>query len=823
VGIHDDVTHLSLDYDQALDIEPDSVTRAVFWGLGSDGTVGANKNTIKIIGEETDAFAQGYFVYDSKKSGARTISHLRFGPEPIHSSYLIRRANFVAVHQFGFFERFDVLEPAAPGATLLINTPYPPEETWQHIPRPVQRQILDKQLDVHVINAYQVAHEIGLGTRINTIMQTCFFALQGVLPKDEAVARIKDAIRKSYGKRGEPVVRMNFAAVDAALGHLHALPGASASDGPELPPVVAEDAPAFVKSVTAPMIAGRGDDLAVSALPVDGTYPSATARFEKRNLAQEVPVWDPDICIQCGKCVLVCPHAAIRAKVVEPAALAGAPDGFLASDTRWRELPGLQYTLQVAVEDCNGCELCVEACPAKDKSNVAHKAIDMAPQLPIKDQGKRWWNFFLTLPEYPRTDSLRFNNVKNVQLLEPLFEFSGACAGCGETPYLKLVSQLFGDRSVVANATGCSSIYGGNLPTTPWATNREGRGPAWSNSLFEDNAEFGLGMRLTIDKQVEYARELLKRLHPRITADSMRLPVEAEQSIVNGAEGDLVNALLDADQTDDAGIAAQRARVAELKRRLQGMDGGDARDLLSLADVLVERTVWIVGGDGWAYDIGYGGLDHVLASGRNVNVLVLDTEVYSNTGGQSSKATSLAAVAKFAAGGKRTPKKDLGRIAMQYGYVYVAQVAMGASDAQTVRAFIEAESYRGPSLIIAYSHCIEHGIDMAKGLEQQKSASLSGYWPLYRFDPRLAKQGKNPFQLDSRPPKISFRDYALAENRYRMLKHASPDDAERLLAEAQEAVTERWQSYERLANAPAPVKPGTDAGERETAEKGAER
>ncbi len=799
VGIKDDVTHLSLDYDADLDIEPDDVTRAVFWGLGSDGTVGANKNSIKIIGEETDGFAQGYFVYDSKKAGARTVSHLRFGPEPIRSTYLIRRANFVAVHQFGFFERVDVLENAARGATLLINSPYAPEETWKHIPEPAQRQILDKQLDLHVINAYEVARDLGLGNRINTIMQTCFFAISGVLPKDEAVQRIKDAIRKTYGKRGEAVVRMNFAAVDAALDHLHALPRPAVVDGPAMPPVVPDDAPDFVRNVTAEMIAGRGEELAVSALPVDGTYPSGTTRFEKRNLAQEVPAWDPEICIQCGKCVLVCPHAVIRAKVVEPSALAAAPDGFLSTDARWRELPDLRYTLQVAVEDCTGCSMCVEVCPAKDKSRVGHKAIDMVPQLPLKEAGVRHWDFFLELPEYPRSDSLKFNNVKNVQVLEPLFEFSGACAGCGETPYLKLVSQLFGDRSIIANATGCSSIYGGNLPTTPWAVNREGRGPAWSNSLFEDNAEFGLGMRLTLDKQAEYARELLKRLHSRISADSMQPPVDEAQFGVQGAESDLVSALLEAEQLDDAGIEAQRARVAELKRRLAGMNGPEAKDLLSLADVLVRRNVWIIGGDGWAYDIGYGGLDHVLASGRDVNVLVLDTEVYSNTGGQSSKATSLGAVAKFAAGGKRTPKKDLGLIAMQYGYVYVAQIAMGANDAQTVRALLEAESFPGPSLVIAYSHCIAHGIDMAKGMEQQKNASLSGYWPLYRFDPRVAAQGKNPFQLDSRAPKMAFKDYALAENRYRMLRQTSPDDADRLLEEAQQAVHARWAMFERMA------------------------
>ncbi len=797
IGIHDDLTHLSLPFDAELDIEPDDVTRAVFWGLGSDGTVGANKNSIKIIGEETDAHAQGYFVYDSKKAGARTVSHLRFGPDPIHSTYLIRSANFVAVHQFGFFERVDVLENAAPGATLLINTPYGVDDTWAHLPATAQRQIRDKGLEVYVVNANEVARELGLGTRINTIMQTCFFAISGVLPPDEAIQRIKDAIRKTYGKRGEAVVRMNFAAVDASVEHLHRMAAPDEVEGPAMPPVVPPDAPEFVRNVTAEIIAGRGDALAVSALPDDGTYPSGTTRYEKRNLAVDIPVWDPEVCIQCGKCVLVCPHAVIRAKVVEPEALEGAPEGFLASDARWRELEGQRYTLQVSPEDCTGCTLCVEVCPAKDKTNVGRKAINMEPQAPLREQGRKHWDFFLDLPEHPRFDGIRFNNVKNVQLLEPLFEFSGACAGCGETPYLKLVSQLFGDRSVIANATGCSSIYGGNLPTTPWAKNREGRGPAWSNSLFEDNAEFGLGMRLTLDKQVEYASELLRKLHGRVGADTTRGAAGDDE--VNGAGTDLVTALLEADQTDEEGIARQRVRVAELKRRLEGVDNPEARDLLSLAEVLVRRDVWIIGGDGWAYDIGYGGLDHVLASGRNVNVLVLDTEVYSNTGGQASKATGLGAVAKFAAGGKRTPKKDLGLMAMQYGYVYVAQVAMGANDAHTVRALLEAEAYDGPSLIIAYSHCIAHGIDMAKGMEQQKNAALSGYWPLYRFDPRLAEDGKNPFQLDSRPPKLAFKDYALAENRYRLLRQTNPEQADALLDEAQDAVTRHWATYERLA------------------------
>ncbi|GIV77592.1 pyruvate:ferredoxin (flavodoxin) oxidoreductase [Litorilinea aerophila] len=788
VGIVDDVTHTSIDYDPNFDIEPDDVVRAVFWGLGSDGTVSANKNSIKIIGEETPNYAQGYFVYDSKKSGARTVSHLRFGPRPIRSTYLIRRANFVAVHQFGFLQKFNVLEPAAPGATFLLNAPFGPDEVWDQLPRPVQEQIIQKRLKFYVIDAYKVAAELGLGVRINTIMQTCFFAISGVLPREEAIAQIKQAIRKTYGKRGEVIVRKNFAAVDAALAHLHqvSVPDRATSTI-EMPPVVPEEAPQFVKTVTAPMLAGEGDLLPVSALPVDGTYPSATTRWEKRNIALEVPVWDPDICIQCGKCVLVCPHAVIRSKVVDESELANAPEGFLSADARWRELAGKKYTLQVAVEDCTGCSLCVEVCPAKDKRAVGRKAINMEPQLPLREQGRRHWDFFLQLPEQPHVDTLRFNNVKNVQLLQPLFEFSGACAGCGETPYLKLMSQLFGDRTIIANATGCSSIYGGNLPTTPWAVNREGRGPAWSNSLFEDNAEFGLGMRLTLDKQAEYAAELVQRLR-HVIGD------------------ELADGLLQSEQADEAEIQAQRARVEVLKQKLTGLTDGplaaEARDLLSLADKLVRKSVWIVGGDGWAYDIGYGGLDHVLASGRNVNILVLDTEVYSNTGGQSSKATPLGAVAKFAAGGKATAKKDLGLMAMSYGNVYVAQVAMGANDAHTVRAFLEAESYPGPSLIIAYSHCIAHGINMAKGMEQQRLATESGYWPLYRYDPRRKAEGKNPLQLDSKAPRIPLKDYAYNENRYRMLTQTDPEAAERLLQAAQEAVWERWRRYEELARSP---------------------
>jgi pyruvate-ferredoxin/flavodoxin oxidoreductase len=783
VGIHDDVTHTSLEYDPFLDIEPEDVVRAVFWGLGSDGTVGANKNSIKIIGSSTDNYAQGYFVYDSKKSGARTISHLRFGPKPIRSTCLIRSANFVAVHQFGFMKRYNVLESAIPGATFLLNSPYGPEEVWGQLPRPVQEQIIEKQLKFYVIDAYEVARDLGLGGRINTIMQACFFAISGVLPRDQAIDKIKEAIKKTYGKRGDLIVRQNFDAVDAAQANLYEVPVSTQADSTiVIPPVVSPLAPEFVQNVTAKMMAGEGDLLPVSALPVDGTYPSATTQWEKRNIAQEVPIWDPDVCIQCGKCVMVCPHAVIRSKILDDEQVAQAPDGFMVADARWRELPDKKYTLQVAVEDCTGCQLCVEVCPAKNKRSVGRKAINMAPHLEVDslESGRENWAFFSSLPETPQDNGLRFNNVKNVQLLEPLFEFSGACAGCGETPYLKLLSQLFGDRTIIANATGCSSIYGGNLPTTPWAVNSKGRGPAWSNSLFEDNAEFGLGMRVTLDTQVVYASELVGHLRDQI-----------------GPE--LADELLAAEQVDNAQIEAQRIRVEALKDRLSTLESGPARDLLSLADKLVKKTVWIVGGDGWAYDIGYGGLDHVLASGRNVNVLVLDTEVYSNTGGQASKATPLGAVAKFAAGGKPTPKKDLGLMAMSYGSIYVASVAMGANDRQTLNAFIEAESYDGPSLIIAYSHCIAHGINMAKGMDQQKMAVDSGYWPLYRFDPRQKEADKNALHLDSKAPRIPLREYAYNENRYRMLLQTDPEGAERLMVNAQQAVWDRWHRYEELA------------------------
>jgi pyruvate-ferredoxin/flavodoxin oxidoreductase len=781
VGILDDVTFNSLPYDPNFTTEAKDQVRALFWGLGADGTVSANKNSIKIIGEETPNYAQGYFVYDSKKSGAMTVSHLRFGAEPIKSTYLIQRANFIAVHQFNFFERYQILDAAEEGATLLLNSPFEATEVWDRLPRSVQEQIIAKKIKVYSINAYQVAKENQLGNRTNTIMQTCFFAISGVLPREEAIVKIKESIRKTYGKRGEPVVRQNFAAVDSALEHLHevAVPACVTSTF-EIPPAVSSAAPEFVQQVTAEIIAGRGDTLPVSAFPVDGTYPVATAQWEKRNIAQEVPVWEPDICIECGKCMLVCPHSTIRAKVVQQEDLANAPAGFKTMPAKWRELPDYRYTIQVAVEDCTGCQLCVEVCPAKDKSNVSRKALNMAPQLPLRDNERINWDYFLTLPEVSRNNGLTFRSVKDVQLLQPLFEFSGACSGCGETPYIKLLTQLFGDRAIIANATGCSSIYGGNLPTTPYTTNPQGRGPAWSNSLFEDNAEFGLGMRLSFDHQQAYAKQLVEKYREMIGDD-------------------LATGLLNGNQETQEGVDAKRQLIEQLKSKLNGRGETKARDLLGVADALVKKSVWIVGGDGWAYDIGYGGLDHVLASGQDVNILVLDTEVYSNTGGQASKATPLGAVAKFAAGGKPTVKKDLGMTAMRYGNVYIAQIAMGANDTHTVKAFLEAEAHRGPSLIIAYSQCIAHGIDMAKGMHQQKLAVESGYWPLYRFNPALEEEGKNPFQLDSHDPKIRLEDYIYTEGRYRMLQRSDPAAAKTLLAQAQKSVKRRWAQYKRLA------------------------
>jgi len=780
VGINDDVTHTSIEYDPSFSIEDDKTVRAIFFGLGADGTVGANKNSIKIIGEETENYAQGFFNYDSKKSGAKTNSHLRFGPKPINAPYLISQANFVACHQSTFIEQIDMLKFAVPGAVFLLNSIYDPDEVWDHLPVEVQTDIIEKDLQFYVIDGYEVAKKTGMGTRINTIMQTCFFAISGVLPKDEAIQAIKVAIKKTYGKRGEAVVQKNFAAVDEALAHMHKVevPEKATSTEHRHKPVP-ENSPAFVKDVIGTIISGHGDDLPVSAMPVDGTFPTATTQWEKRNITLEIPVWEPDLCIQCGKCAFVCPHATIRQKVYDPALLENAPETFKSIDAKYREFPGTKYTIQIAPEDCTGCKMCVEVCPAKDKSQVGRKAINMAEQPPLREQEAENWDFFLSLPDPDRT-AMKLSTIKNSQLLDPLFEFSGACAGCGETPYVKLASQLFGDRMVIANATGCSSIYGGNLPTTPYAVNIDGRGPAWNNSLFEDNAEFGMGFRLTIDKQNEYARELLTQLSDTIG-------------------GQLVEELLNADMTDEAGIKAQRERVEILKGKLKGVDSNKAKDLLTLADVLVKKSVWVFGGDGWAYDIGYGGLDHVLASGRNINVLVLDTQVYSNTGGQSSKATPRAAVAKFAAKGKDTPRKDLGMIAMSYGYIYVAQVAMGSSDIQTLRAFIEADAYDGPSLILAYSHCIAHGIDMSKGLTQQKMAVQSGIWPLYRYNPTLIAEGKNPLKLDSKAPSIPVSEYAYNETRYRMLLQSDETRAEALMKLAQKDVQSRWQLYEQMA------------------------
>jgi pyruvate-ferredoxin/flavodoxin oxidoreductase len=781
VGITDDVTHTSLEYDPDFNIETPDITRAVFWGLGADGTVGANKNSIKIIGEETDNYAQGYFVYDSKKSGGNTISHLRFGPKPIRAPYLISHAQFVGCHQFNFVERFDVLKFAMQGGVFLLNSLYGPDEVWDYLPREMQEVILKKKLRFFVINAYEVAKNTGMGVRINTIMQTCFFAISGVLPRKEAISQIKKSIKKTYSKFGEATVNKNYLAVDQTVANLHEvnLTGKSATSTITRRPHVPEQAPEFVRNVLGKIIGLEGDDLPVSVFPVDGTYPSGTTQWEKRNISLEVPEWVPDLCIQCGKCVFVCPHSVIRAKIYEPQYLNQAPAAFKSLDAKFKEFPDTKYTIQVSVEDCTGCGLCIEACPAKDKTEVGRKALNLVEQPPIREQERLNWEFFQSLPVVDRS-LLNIRTLKNSQLLEPLFEFSLACTGCGETPYVKLLTQLFGDRLMVANATGCSSIYGGNLPTTPWTVNQDGRGPSWSNSLFEDNAEFGFGFRLTLDKQIEYARELLPQL-----ANLLGEP--------------LVTGLLNADQSNEAGIKEQRERVALLKSRLQGVKDPRARDMLSLADVLVRKSVWIVGGDGWAYDIGYGGLDHVIAMGRKVNLLVLDTEVYSNTGGQSSKATPRAAVAKFAANGKGIPRKDLGLIAMSYGYVYVAQVAMGASDQQTLNAFLEADAYDGPSMIIAYSHCINHGFDMRKGLEQQKLAVQSGFWPLYRYNPGMVNEGKNPLIIDSKDPSIPLEQYVYNETRYRMLLQSDEQRAETLLKLAQQDVKSRWELYKQMA------------------------
>ena len=786
VGIVDDVTHLSLAVDDDFrPSRPDAEVQALFFGLGSDGTVGATKASVKIIGEHTDRWAQGYFVFDSKKSGSSTVSHLRFGPEPITSTYLVEDADFVACHQFGLLEGMRVLDRARPGATFLLNCPFPPDDAWEHLPRSIQEQIVAKGIELWVIDAYRVARDAGMGTRINTVMQPCFFQLAGVLPPDEAIGHIKASIESTYGRRGRAMVERNFAAVDQSLAELRPVPvpasvGAVAALLPEA--TITGDAPPFVQRVTARLLAGDGDLLPVSALPVDGTFPTGTARYEKRAIATEIPIWDPEICIDCAKCAIVCPHAAIRMKVYAPDALQGAPATFLSKDFRSKDLPGHRLTIQVAPDDCTGCGVCVDVCPAKDKREVRHKAINMAPADDHRDIERPNWGFFSSIPPLDRS-LLPHDTAKGSQVLEPLFEFSGACAGCGETPYLKLLSQLFGDRIVVANATGCSSIYGGNLPTTPWTVGADGRGPAWTNSLFEDNAEFGLGLRLGLEAQMGQAAVLVGRLATTLGDD-------------------LAADLLGSDQSTEQAIVAQRRRIEVAKAALAGpVTAGDpdARHLLSLVDSLADQGVWIVGGDGWAYDIGFGGLDHVLASGRNVNILVLDTEVYSNTGGQASKATPRAAVAKFAASGKASGKKDLGAIARAYGNVYVAQISMGANDRQATKAFLEAASWPGPSLLIAYSTCIAHGIDMSKSMTHQHDAVRSGYWPLYRYHPSV-EDGGHPFRLDSKRPSIPLRGFAATETRFAVLARTHPEQAEHLQALAQADIDERWHYYEQLAD-----------------------
>jgi pyruvate-ferredoxin/flavodoxin oxidoreductase len=794
IGINDDVSFTSLDFDPNFSTEPDHVVRAMFYGLGSDGTVGANKNSIKIIGEGTENYAQGYFVYDSKKSGSMTVSHLRFGPQLIRSTYLIDQANFIGCHHWGFIERIDILKAAAPGATLLLNSPYEAETVWQHLPIKVKQQIIDKNLKVYAINASQVAKNSGMGRRINTIMQVCFFALAGVLPQEEAIAKIKQAIEKTYGKKGAEVVRMNLQAVDNTLDNLHEIEIPLVETGKLLDveniseTSLPTGAPDFVENILGKIMLWEGDDLPVSALPADGTFPIGTAKWEKRNVAEEIPVWDENVCVQCGKCVMVCPHASIRAKAYPAEFLTNAPATFKSTNTKDKDFATQKFTIQVAPEDCTGCSICVNVCPAKNKAEPTRKAINMSPQLPIREQERENWDFFLSLPN-PDRRKLKLNQIRQQQLQEPLFEFSGACAGCGETPYLKLLTQLFGDRSLIANATGCSSIYGGNLPTTPWSQNRDGRGPAWSNSLFEDNAEFGFGYRLSLDKQTEFAAELLQQFSSEL--------------------GDnLVTDILKAEQKTEADIWEQRERVATVKQKLNEIlattsetnQKSKIENLQSLADYLVKKSVWIVGGDGWAYDIDFDGIDHVLASGKNVNILVMDTEVYSNTGGQSSKATPKAAVAKFAASGKPAPKKDLGLIAMTYGNVYVASVALGARDEHTLKAFLEAEAFDGPSLIIAYSHCIAHGIDMTTGLNQQKALVDSGRWLLYRYNPALQAQGKNPLQLDMKAPSESVEKSMYQENRFKMLTKSKPEIAKQLLEQAQAEVNARWEMYQYLAN-----------------------
>jgi pyruvate-ferredoxin/flavodoxin oxidoreductase len=783
IGINDDVSHTSLSYDPDFSTEDPKTVRALFYGLGSDGTVGANKNSIKIIGHETPNYAQGYFVYDSKKSGSMTTSHLRFGPNPIRSSYLITKASFVACHNFSFLEKMDAVAAAQPGAVFLLNSTYSADEVWDHLPKTMQSEILRKKIQFYVIDAYTVAQKAGMGRRINTVMQTCFFAISGVLPREEAIEQIKKSIKKTYGKRGDAVVNKNFAAVDAALAHLEKvkLPDAATSSF-DIVPAFSDKAPEFVFKVLGQIASGKGDDLPVSAFPPGGAFPTATTQWEKRNIALSIPVWDKDQCIQCGKCVMVCPHAVIRSKIYSAELGAKAPATFKWAKPKWKGHEDERFTLQIAPEDCTGCGLCVETCPSKNKADASRKAINMELQEPLRESERENWNFFLSLPEVDRS-TLSRTQVKDLQLLQPLFEFSGACAGCGETAYVKLLTQLFGDRLCIANATGCSSIYGGNLPTTPYSVNKDGRGPTWANSLFEDNAEFGFGMRTAFDQQKEFAELLVTRLAPAIGDD-------------------LVKALLSASQKTETEINEQRERVVALKQKLAGNDSSDARNLSAIADALVRRSVWVLGGDGWAYDIGYGGLDHVLASGKNVNVLVLNTEVYSNTGGQMSKATPRGAIAKFAAGGKLNRKKDLAMEAVSYGSIYVAQVALGANDSHVAKAFEEAEAYQGPSLIIAYASCISHGYDLTHGLEQQKLAVQSGYWPLIRYNPDLTEQGKNPFQLDSKAPSIPLKNFSYNEARFTMLVRSHPDEAAKLLAESQEDVERQWSLYSARAAMP---------------------
>ena len=784
IGIHDDVTYTSLNWDASYRTDAhDETFQAMFYGLGSDGTVSANKNTIKIIGVATDLNAQGYFVYDSKKSGAITVSHLRFGPKPIRSSYLIAEndADFIGCHQTIFLERYDMLVNAADNAVFLLNTPASVDQVWSTLPAKMQQQMISKKIRFYVIDGYAVAEKTGMGKRINTIMQTCFFAISGVLPQADAITAIKQAVEKTYGKKGERIVALNFKAIDETLASLSVVPlPTTVSSLFDITSTITVAAPDFVKRVTGNIIAGHGDALPVSVMPVDGTFPTGTAAYEKRNLALEIPVWDTDLCTQCGKCVMVCPHSVIRSKIFSTADLVDAPETFKQAPMLGKDFPsGLAISYQVAPEDCTGCTLCVDICPIRDKSNASRKALNMAPQPPLRQAERENWDYFLTIPEYDRR-LLKTNTIKGAMVLQPLFEFSGACVGCGETPYIKLASQLFGDRMVIANATGCSSIYGGNLPTTPWTKNDEGRGPAWSNSLFEDNAEFGLGMRIALDKQNDYAKELLASLQAQVGTDT-------------------VEAILQADQSDEVGIYEQRERVVSLKQKLQSLTTQSAQTLLQLADSLCKKSVWIIGGDGWAYDIGFGGVDHVLASGRNVNILVLDTEVYSNTGGQTSKSTPLGAVAKFSAGGKATAKKDLALLAMDYSNVYVAHVAYAGKDIQTLNAFLEAEAHDGPSIIIAYAPCIAHGVDLSNNHRQQNLAVKSGHWPLFRFDPSKAKAGKNPMKLDSAEPSIPYRDFVKTETRFSMLWQTHPEAAERFLAQAQQDVKNRYRYYKQLS------------------------